>query len=66
LVEDAKCGVYVEPENVDEYNKHIRTYLNDPNRLNREGANGYDYAKINFDRNRLAIKYINEIEEKAL
>ena len=66
LVEDAKCGVYVEPENVDEYNKLIRIYLNDTNRLNREGANGYDYAKINFDRNRLAIKYINEIEEKAL
>jgi glycosyltransferase involved in cell wall biosynthesis len=66
LVEDAKCGVYVEPENADEYNKLIRIYLNDTNRLNREGVNGYDYAKINFDRNRLAIKYINEIEEKAL
>ena len=66
LVEDAQCGVYIEPENIEEYNKNIRLYLNDNERLKREGDNGYAYAKINFDRDVLAKKYIVEIEEKAL
>ena len=66
LVEDAHCGVYVEPENIEEFNKNIRLYLNDKERLQREGENGYKYAKINYDRNVLAKKYLQEIKEKAL
>ncbi|MEO6838217.1 MAG: glycosyltransferase family 4 protein [Ginsengibacter sp.] len=66
LVEDAQCGVYIEPENIEEYNKNIRLYLNDKKRLQQEGENGYMYAKINFDRDVLAKKYLQEIKEKAL
>lgn len=66
LVEDAKCGVYVEPENIEEYDRNIRSYLNDPERLLKEGTNGYCYAKKYFDRYRLAEKYLHEIEEKVL
>lgn len=66
LVEEAKCGIYIEPENIEEYNKHIRTYLNDEVRLEIEGDNGYEYAKKHFDRDVLADKYIHEIQEKAL
>ena len=36
LVEDAQCGVYVEPENIEEYDKNIRMYLNDTDRLSEE------------------------------
>ncbi len=61
LVEDADCGAYVEPENTDEYNKIIRAYMQDSERLNREGANGYHFAKQNFDRDVLAKKYMEEI-----
>ena len=65
LVEDAQCGAYVEPENINEYNRIIREYLNNAERLNSEGDNGYNYAKNSFDRSVLAKKYIDLIKEKA-
>jgi glycosyltransferase involved in cell wall biosynthesis len=65
LVEDAKCGTYVEPENIKEYYRIITLYLNDYDRLKSEGVNGYNYAKVNFDRNILAKKYLSEIEIKV-
>jgi len=66
LVENAQCGIYVEPENIDEYNKKIRMYLKDEVRLQNEGDNGYQYAKNNFDRGTLANKYIQEIRDKVI
>lgn len=63
LVEDSKSGVYVEPENADEYNRIIREYLVDIDRLKIEGENGYKYAKMNFDREVLAKKYLLDIEK---
>jgi glycosyltransferase involved in cell wall biosynthesis len=59
LVEAAGAGVYVEPENVNEYNGIVRTYLNDPERLVREGESGYRFAKQNFDREVLAMRYLS-------
>lgn len=61
LVETAGAGSYVEPENITEYNRVIRTYLNDPERLVREGESGYIFAKENFDREVLAKKYLDHI-----
>ncbi len=66
LVEKAQCGIYVEPENIEEYNRNIRFYLNDFDRIKKEGTNGYNYAKTHFDRDVLAKKYIEEIKGKAL
>jgi glycosyltransferase involved in cell wall biosynthesis len=63
LVEEARCGIYIEPENIEEYNKHIRTYLNDKDRLQEEGNNGYEYAKKNFDRDVLARQYLDKIKK---
>lgn len=61
LLEDAGAGTYVEPENISEYNRIIREYLANPERLKKEGESGYAYAKENFDREVLAKKYINYI-----
>ncbi|MEI2275630.1 glycosyltransferase family 4 protein [Sphingobacterium sp. ML3W] len=61
LVEEAQAGEYVEPENPIEFNRIIRAYMQDPERLKREGENGYEYAKVNFDRELLANKYLDEI-----
>lgn len=61
LVEEAKAGSYVEPENTAEYNRIIREYIADPQRLKTEGENGYRYAKDNFDREVLAKRYIEHI-----
>jgi glycosyltransferase involved in cell wall biosynthesis len=66
LVEESECGVYFEPENIEEYNKHVRAYLSDKERLEKEGSKGYEYAKRYFDRDVLANKYLMEIKEKAL
>jgi len=63
LVEEARAGIYVEPENAEEYSKAIREYLNDEARLQREGENGYQYAKNNFDREFLAKEYLKSIEK---
>lgn len=63
LVEDAKAGSYVEPENELEYDRIIREYLTDRVRLEREGNNGYKYAKENFDREILANRYLNSISD---
>jgi glycosyltransferase involved in cell wall biosynthesis len=63
LVEDANAGVYVEPGNSSAYNVIIRDYLKDPQRLIREGENGYQFAKSNYDRQILAEKYINQLIE---
>src|SRR5690606_38629233 len=63
LLEDAKAGSYVEPENIEEYNRIIREYLANPLRLKEEGENGYLYAKQNFDREVLANKYLSAISK---
>jgi glycosyltransferase involved in cell wall biosynthesis len=63
LVEAAGAGVYVEPENIEEYNLIIRQYLNDPDRIVREGESGYKFAKENFDREVLAKKYLEYIKD---
>lgn len=63
LVEKAGAGVYVEPENTEEYNRIIRQYLNDPARLAREGDSGYNFARGNFDREVLANKYLKHIQD---
>lgn len=63
LVETAMAGTYVEPENTKEYDRVVREYLANPDRLITEGNNGYQYAKVNFDRRVLAQKYVSAIEQ---
>ena len=62
LVESARAGSYVEPENPQEFSSKIREYINDKSRIVIEGENGYNYAKSNFDRAVLSEKYINHIK----
>ncbi len=62
LVEEANAGVFVEPENSEDFNKIIRKYLNNPELVLEQGENGYNFAKNNFDRAILAEKYIKHIE----
>jgi glycosyltransferase involved in cell wall biosynthesis len=62
LVEASKAGTYVEPQNTFEFNRIVREYLNNPQRLEEEGESGYLYAKQNFDREVLARRYLIEIK----
>ncbi|MES2239783.1 MAG: glycosyltransferase family 4 protein [Bacteroidota bacterium] len=61
LVETAKAGTYVEPENIAEYDRIIRYYIEHSERLKLEGESGYQYAKQNFDRRILSEKYLEAI-----
>ena len=63
LVEDARCGIYVEPENIDEFNQKIREVYTDKALLKKQGNAGYDYAMKHFDRKVLADKYLNVLTE---
>lgn len=62
LVEEAKAGSFIEPENIAAFNTVIREYIKNPHRIKEEGENGYRYAKEKFDRQKLAEKYLNELK----
>lgn len=61
LVEKANCGMYAEPENINEIVSKVKFYLENKYILNKQGLNGYLYAKDNFDRSVLSNKYLNEL-----
>lgn len=61
LVEDADAGVFVEPENPQDFAFKVRTYMDNQTLLEKQGINGYIYAKKHFDRNVLAKKYLFEM-----
>jgi len=64
LVEEAQCGVYVEPENPRDYATKIKQYLNlSEEELEKQGESGYQFAKANFDRDALAEKYLQHLEQ---
>lgn len=63
LVEDAKAGFYVGPENPEAIAVGVRKYLENPDLISMHGENGYAFVKANFDREKLALKYINYIEQ---
>ncbi len=62
LVEKAEAGVYVEPENPKDFAEKINYLYQNPELVKNYGINGYKYAKIHFDRERLAEKYLDHLE----
>jgi len=65
LVETANCGVYAEPENIDDIVEKVKWSIDHNEELHQMGINGYNYAKEHFDREKLAIKYLELIKEKV-
>ncbi len=64
LIETAKCGIYAEPENIEDIEKKIRYLLSlSKPELDRMGENGYEYAKKNFDRTVLAERYLENVKQ---
>ena len=62
LIEEADAGIFVEPENPEDFARKIRIYLNNPDLVNKQGENGYRYAIKNFDRIVLSKQYLSEIQ----
>ena len=66
LVEAADCGVYAEPENINEIVEKVNWCMINQSGLPKMGENGYNYAKNYFDRIDLAKKYIDSIKDKLI
>jgi glycosyltransferase involved in cell wall biosynthesis len=63
LLENADAGIFVEPENAEDFAAKIRICLNNTDLIKKQGENGYEYAKRYFDRDILAKQYINNIQQ---
>ena len=61
LVETAKAGIYVEPENAPEFAEQVRWALAHKGEMKQMGMNGYDYAKVNLHRSVLAARYLENL-----
>ena len=61
LIEQAKCGIFAEPENTDDIVDKVIKMMQSKN-LQKLGENGYRYAKDNFDRTKLASYYYERLE----
>ena len=64
LVEQANAGVFVQPENVEDFAQKVKFYLSNSSEIKKQGESGYQFAKENFDRSVLTEKYLNEIKRK--
>jgi glycosyltransferase involved in cell wall biosynthesis len=61
LIEEANAGMFVDPENPQEFERIVRHYLSNPDLIKEQGESGYRFAKSNFNRIELASKYQNEL-----
>jgi glycosyltransferase involved in cell wall biosynthesis len=62
LIEEADAGYFVEPENPEDFAEKIRFCLQNPELIKRQGENGYQYVRENFDREKLAEDYIKHLK----
>ncbi|WP_342388772.1 glycosyltransferase family 4 protein [Salinicoccus bachuensis] len=63
LVVNNNAGVYVNPDNMNEMVDKILTLKNNPSLLEEMGNNGYEFVINNFQRQKLADKYVEAMEE---
>ncbi|MCB0260289.1 MAG: glycosyltransferase family 4 protein [Phaeodactylibacter sp.] len=66
LVEEAGCGLYVEPENPADFAAGVKQCL-DMSEAERQrmGEAGYVYARTHFDRQKLAEQYLEQLKRAA-
>ena len=63
LINEAKCGVYVEPENITAIVEGAKKLANkSAEEIKTMGESGYSFAKTYFDRDQLAKKYLEKIK----
>ncbi|AQT68332.1 GDP-mannose-dependent alpha-(1-6)-phosphatidylinositol monomannoside mannosyltransferase [Anaerohalosphaera lusitana] len=62
LLNEAKAGICIEPENYVELADALILLYEDPNRKTQYGQSGYSYVLKNFNRDKLAKDYLNTIE----
>jgi glycosyltransferase involved in cell wall biosynthesis len=65
IVEEAKAGLFAEPENVNDLKEKIEQLISNPDLREQMGQNGRKYVEENFDRNKLADDYLEILEKIA-
>lgn len=63
VVDDAHCGIYVEPENAEQIAEKMRFYRNSPKIAKEHGESGFKYVSEHYDRRKLAVKYLGLIDK---
>ena len=66
LIEDARSGIYVEPENAAQFADAVFRLKQDSQLCRDFGQSGLDFVKRNFDRKALAEKYMKILEEMVV
>lgn len=59
ILEKAKAGIHVEPENVDMLKNAILNLYQNPEKAKQLGTNGRRFVKEFYNRNKLAKDYID-------
>lgn len=62
LVEEARCGLYTEPEDAQNLADTVRYLMENPGEAQRMGENGYQFARTRFDREALAEQYATSMK----
>lgn len=57
VIDEASAGIFVEPQNTEEFKNAVLELFNDRGKMKIFGDNGYRYVRENFDRQKLAAKY---------
>jgi len=63
VVNEAKAGIAVVPENAEDMANHISKIYNNNELLHNLGMNGRTFVENYFDRNKLADKYLELIQD---
>ncbi len=63
LIQDADAGAYIIPEAPDDFADKVNHYLSRPELARLQGLNGYRLARNYFDRERLAFRYLANLEK---
>ena len=64
LINNAKAGIAVEPENPEDLSKAILTYYNNKNKCRIHGENGLRYVTSNLSKEVLISKFISKLERE--
>ncbi len=58
VIDEARAGIFVKPENANEFKEAILDLYNNRDKTEKLGENGYKFVQENFDRRKLAGKYL--------
>ncbi len=64
LVENSGAGFYAEPGNINMFEKTVRKFIGlQDSELSEMGEQGYRFVTENFDRNKLAVEYLDILKK---